>query len=84
MMLNVLTPTYSISATVNVHHGGAISVYVLQGGSVIASQTYTGSNTFTFAGLTAGTYTVVVEVGTTSQQTKTVTVPPNAQVTFSF
>jgi hypothetical protein len=81
--------SYSIAATVNVRMVSTVTVYILQAGKVIASQKYTytasaKSHTFTFTGLAAGTYTVVVQVNMRFQQTKTVTLPPNARVTFNF
>jgi ABC-type microcin C transport system permease subunit YejE len=80
--------TSSIYATVNlrVPRITTVTVTVSQGPNVVATQShtmYTTSYTFVFGGLAAGTYTVSETAPGTVGQSQTVTVPPNAQVTFS-
>jgi hypothetical protein len=79
----------SITATVNLRQARTVTatVTVSQGSTVVSTQRYTYLNpttthTFVFGGLAAGTYTVTVTGGAYSSP-QTVTVPPDAQVTFS-
>ena len=82
--------TFSITATVNLRSGfttRTIAATVSQGSKVVATQShswYTGSYAFVFGGLPAGTYTVTMTAPMTVPQSQTVTVPPNAQLTFTI
>jgi len=82
--------TSSITATVNLRSGftaRTVTATVSQGSKVVAIQShswYTGSYAFVFGGLAAGTYTVTMTAPMTVSQSQTVTVPPNAQLTFTI
>ncbi len=90
--MTLIVGGYSIAATVNLAYVRIVRVTVTlrQDSTVVARQTFTYSgrfptHTFTFGGLMPGTYTVTVTaIPYIVPQSKTATVPPNQQVTFTI
>jgi hypothetical protein len=91
LTLNVAPPSSSISATVNLRYARTVTVTVTlkQGSATIRTQSFaysggTTAHTFIFEGLKAGAYTLTVKYSYYGTQTKTLTVPPDARLTFTL